>query len=238
MSHTPLRKESDCLNCGATVQGRYCHACGQENTEPKETIWHMFTHFFYDITHFDGSFFVTLKDLLFKPGFLSKEYMLGRRKKYLHPVRMYVFTSAVFFLVFFSLFYVSEKPTRPGTASQAGSLHAPKERLQHSPMIFPRTTTVQTITLEKWANENAIQLIDLLWLDTQGHELAILQSASNILKNIKVVLAEVSFIESYEDQPQYQDVVTWMASHGFEHVGRDFENVSKSFFGNALFVKK
>jgi hypothetical protein len=34
--------------------------------------------------------------------------MLGRRKKYLHPVRMYVFTSAVFFLVFFSMFHVSE----------------------------------------------------------------------------------------------------------------------------------
>lgn len=108
MSHTPLRKETDCLNCGAIVQGRYCHICGQENTEPKETFWHMVTHFFYDITHFDGSFFVTLKDLLFKPGFLSREYMLGRRKKYLHPVRMYVFTSAVFFLVFFSLFHVSE----------------------------------------------------------------------------------------------------------------------------------
>jgi len=108
LSHTPIRKETNCLNCNATVLGRYCHACGQENTEPKETFWHMFTHFFYDITHFDGSFFVTLKDLLFKPGFLSREYMLGRRKKYLHPVRMYVFTSAVFFLVFFSLFYVSE----------------------------------------------------------------------------------------------------------------------------------
>jgi len=108
VSHTPLRKETNCLNCGAMVQGRYCHVCGQENTEPKETVWHMFTHFFYDITHFDGSFFVTLKDLLFKPGFLSREYMLGRRKKYLHPVRMYVFTSAVFFLVFFSMFHVSE----------------------------------------------------------------------------------------------------------------------------------
>jgi hypothetical protein len=47
---------------------------------------------------------VTLKDLLFKPGFLTKEYMKGRRKNYLHPVRMYVFTSAVFFLVFYSLF--------------------------------------------------------------------------------------------------------------------------------------
>ena len=109
MSHSPLRKETDCLNCGATVQGRYCQICGQENLEPKETFWHMVTHFFYDITHFDGSFFTTLKDLLIKPGFLSKEYMLGRRKKYLHPVRMYVFTSAVFFLVFFSLYHVSEK---------------------------------------------------------------------------------------------------------------------------------
>ena len=108
MSHSPLRKETNCLNCGATVQGRYCHICGQENTEPKESFWHMVTHFFYDITHFDGSFFTTLKDLLFKPGFLSKEYMLGRRKKYLHPIRMYVFTSAVFFLVFFSMFHVNE----------------------------------------------------------------------------------------------------------------------------------
>ncbi|HEX7845494.1 MAG TPA: DUF3667 domain-containing protein, partial [Chitinophagaceae bacterium] len=85
-------------------QGRYCHVCGQENVVPKETFWHMFTHFFYDITHFDSSFFTTLKDLLFKPGFLSKEYMLGRRKKYLHPIRMYVFTSALFFLLFFSVF--------------------------------------------------------------------------------------------------------------------------------------
>jgi len=124
VSHTPLRKESDCLNCGTVVQGRYCHVCGQENIEPKETFWHMVTHFFYDITHFDGSFFVTLKDLLFKPGFLSREYMLGRRKKYLHPVRMYVFTSAVFFLVFFSLFQVSE-----GDISSVGDNAKAKEGL-------------------------------------------------------------------------------------------------------------
>jgi hypothetical protein len=108
VSHAPQRIEKDCLNCGTMVQGHYCQNCGQENIVPKETFWHMFTHFFYDITHFDGSFFTTLKDLLFKPGFLTREYMKGRRKSYLHPVRMYVFTSAVFFLVFFSLYHVSE----------------------------------------------------------------------------------------------------------------------------------
>lgn len=108
MSHIPQRKEKDCLNCGTVVQGRYCHECGQENVVPKETFWHMVTHFFNDITHFDGSFFTTAKDLLFKPGFLSKEYMSGKRVKYLHPVRMYVFTSAIFFLLFFGFFSGSD----------------------------------------------------------------------------------------------------------------------------------
>lgn len=136
-----------------------------------------------------------------------------------------------------ALFYVSEKPEHPGIASQAGSLFAPKERLKKSPIIFPRTAQVQTITLEKWADENAIQSIDLFWLDTQGHELEILQAAGNMLQNIKVVLAEVSFVESYEGQPLYQNVVDWMADQGFEQVGRDFEDTSKSFFGNALFKK-
>lgn len=67
-----------------------------------EGFWHMVKHFFYDITHFDSKFFDTLKLLIFKPGFLSKEYVNGRRASYLHPVKMYVFTSAVFFLIFFS----------------------------------------------------------------------------------------------------------------------------------------
>lgn len=108
MSHGDLRTENNCLNCGTIMQGPYCHKCGQENIVPHETFWNMVKHFFYDITHFDGSFFTTLKDLVFKPGFLSREYIKGKRKAYLHPVRMYVFTSALFFLTFFSLYSIKE----------------------------------------------------------------------------------------------------------------------------------
>lgn len=77
--------------------------CGQENLEPKETVWHLVQHFFNDITHFDGKFFSTVKLLLRKPGFLSAEYIAGRRMSYLNPIRMYVFTSAFFFIILFSL---------------------------------------------------------------------------------------------------------------------------------------
>jgi len=104
LSHLKERDQKNCLNCNAQVYGKYCHICGQENIEPKETVWHLISHFFQDITHFDGKFFSSLKLLIFRPGFLPKEYMLGRRASYLNPIRFYVFTSAVFFLIFFSLF--------------------------------------------------------------------------------------------------------------------------------------
>jgi hypothetical protein len=109
VSHLLQRKEKNCLNCGTTVIGKYCHNCGQENVEPKETFWQLLSHFFSDFTHFDGKFFSTLIDLLFKPGYLPKEYMDGRRASYLNPIRMYLFTSFIFFLIFFSLFHLDEK---------------------------------------------------------------------------------------------------------------------------------
>lgn len=118
MSHLKERKERNCLNCQTTVIGRYCHVCGQENLEPKESVWHLVQHFFNDITHFDGKFFATVKYLLRKPGFLSAEYVAGRRASYLNPIRMYVFTSAIFFLILFALkdpkdmVNVNEKPER------------------------------------------------------------------------------------------------------------------------------
>ena len=103
MSHQPERKEKNCLNCGTTVAGRYCQQCGQENIIPKQSVGGLITHFVYDLLHFDGKFFHTLQRLLFKPGFIPKEYITGKRMSYLDPIRMYLFTSAVFFLIFFSL---------------------------------------------------------------------------------------------------------------------------------------
>ena len=109
MSHLKERKEKNCLNCNAEIHGRFCHICGQENIEPKETVWHLISHFFQDITHFDGKFFSSLKYLVTKPGFLSTEYMIGRRASYINPIRMYVFTSAIFFLIFFSVFKIDSR---------------------------------------------------------------------------------------------------------------------------------
>lgn len=104
MSHVKERKEKDCLNCNAIVAGRFCQVCGQENIETHETFRHLAGHFISDIFHFDGMFFSTSKYLLFKPGFLTHEYVRGRRASYLNPIKMYVFISAIFFLYFLTVY--------------------------------------------------------------------------------------------------------------------------------------
>ena len=103
MSHRPERKEKNCLNCGTTVIGRYCHVCGQENHPTSQSVWGFITHFVSDIFHFDGKFFSTLRQLLFRPGKIPREYVEGKRTRYLDPVKMYLFTSAFFFLIFFTV---------------------------------------------------------------------------------------------------------------------------------------
>jgi uncharacterized protein DUF3667 len=102
VSRHPLRRDKTCLNCGKTVQERYCTYCGQENLEPIESVGHLVRHFFEDVTHFDGKFFLTVKDLLLRPGYLTREYVEGRRMTYLNPIRMYIFISALFFLALFA----------------------------------------------------------------------------------------------------------------------------------------
>ncbi|RYZ99737.1 MAG: DUF3667 domain-containing protein [Sphingobacteriaceae bacterium] len=95
------RKEKNCLNCGTILDGKYCHNCGQENLQIKESFGHMMTHAVSDYFHFDHQFFHTLGPLLFKPGKLTNEYMAGKRVQFLHPVKMYIFISIVYFLVAF-----------------------------------------------------------------------------------------------------------------------------------------
>lgn len=135
-------------------------------------------------------------------------------------------------------FYIAEKPDKPGRPSQAGSLQKPKERLKHSPIQFPYTIEVHTITLDSWAQQYNIDHVDMLWLDMQGHELPAMQSAPHILKTVSIIHTEVGFIEAYEGQPTYVVIKSWLEEQNFKLIGKDFVDEHQWFFGNALFVKK
>jgi len=100
MSKSVLRKDKTCLNCRHVVDQRFCPNCGQENTESRKTFHHLFIHFFEDLTHYENAFWRTIRNLLFKPSSLTKEYLSGKRLSYLAPVRLYIFISFItFFLI-------------------------------------------------------------------------------------------------------------------------------------------
>lgn len=87
-----------CKNCGHVDSGHYCSNCGQhfkEITKPfKEIIWDLL-----GAISLDNTIFRTIRPFLFKPGFITSEYLAGRRKKYTSPIRLYLFLSIIFFFL-------------------------------------------------------------------------------------------------------------------------------------------
>lgn len=99
MSHSKIREDKTCLNCRHVVEQKFCPNCGQENSDSRKTFHHLFIHFFEDLTHYENAFWKTIRNLLFKPSTLTKEYLSGKRLSYLAPVRLYIFISFITFLL-------------------------------------------------------------------------------------------------------------------------------------------
>lgn len=88
-----------CGNCHEPVKGRFCMNCGQEDRTYLLSLTELIGDFFGELTNFDSRFFRSMKPLLFRPGWLTLEYMRGRRQHYFPPIRMYIIVSLLFFFV-------------------------------------------------------------------------------------------------------------------------------------------
>ena len=88
-----------CANCGVLASDAYCPSCGQSTRERLPT----FRQFMREATGryitYDGKFWKTLAALLFRPGFLTREYLAGRRRRYIGPARLFLVSSLVLFAI-------------------------------------------------------------------------------------------------------------------------------------------
>jgi hypothetical protein len=87
-----------CRNCSTQIQGRYCHECGQDyfagmGTPVIKLIGQMLDNTFA----LEGKTPRTLLNLMFRPGFLSVEYMNGKVSRYVHPVKLFWMATLIFF---------------------------------------------------------------------------------------------------------------------------------------------
>lgn len=88
---------TECANCSTPVSGEFCAHCGQENKVYLRGFHKVLADFLGDLLNFDSRFFGSLWPLFVRPGLLTKEYLAGRRVRFIPPVRMYLFSSLFFF---------------------------------------------------------------------------------------------------------------------------------------------
>jgi len=131
-----------CENCGAPVEARYCGACGQKLEPPVHSLWHFTQLAAEDITHADSRLWRTLGALLFRPGFLTHEFLAGRRARYLPPLRLYLVLSVAFFLLAgmghtqFTVLQIDDSAPAAGQATLSGKvevLPVPEPRAGETP---------------------------------------------------------------------------------------------------------
>ena len=97
-----------CLNCGAELQGMYCHVCGQEATSKTPTVWSFLLEYANNAFIWDPLFIKTIWTLISRPGRLTSQYLSGKFKGQEHPLKLNMFLLFVF-ITLFALFAGTEK---------------------------------------------------------------------------------------------------------------------------------
>jgi len=91
--------EGNCTDCGQPVEGRFCSNCGQP-THVHRSLAHLGEEMLHGVLHFDARIWRTLPLLAFNPGRLTREWVQGRRTRYVSPLAMFLFTVFLMFFVF------------------------------------------------------------------------------------------------------------------------------------------
>ena len=97
--HQHDEETGNCHNCGAAVSYHYCALCGQETKLHVASAGEFIHEFVGHYIALEGRLWVTVLKLLTRPGFLTAEYIAGRRARYVQPLRVYLSFSILFFLL-------------------------------------------------------------------------------------------------------------------------------------------
>src|SRR6202521_839265 len=87
-----------CENCGAELHGHYCSKCGQAAIDYPRSFRHVIVDVLDSFLNWDSKFIRSIGLLLWRPGWLTNQFLEGRRVRFVHPLRLYLLVSIVFFL--------------------------------------------------------------------------------------------------------------------------------------------
>jgi hypothetical protein len=98
---------ANCANCQTPLTGSFCHACGQR-AHVHRSLLHLGEEFLHGLLHFDAKAWRTLPMLVAKPGKLTRDYIDGKRTRFVSPLALFLF---MMFLMFFAVSSVHVNPS-------------------------------------------------------------------------------------------------------------------------------
>ncbi len=128
-----------CRNCGTVLRGRFCHGCGQSADLRKRNVFRLFAETVSSVLNYDNRLLRTLSLLFLRPGVLAKDMIEGRIARHTPPLQTYVFSAALFVLMFtYALQLLSEPP--PPSGAVAVTSNAPG-----TPAVAPENTAAPSL---------------------------------------------------------------------------------------------
>lgn len=102
-AHHPVVRGSCCRNCGARIGERFCTVCGQLGADFQRPVWDLVASSLGDMFALDGRLWRSLPMLLLRPGRMTRDYIDGRRARFVPPFRLFLLASVIFFLTVFAV---------------------------------------------------------------------------------------------------------------------------------------
>lgn len=122
-----------------------------------------------------------------------------------------------------------------GASDGSSSLLKPELHTKFHPAVtFDKVIPVEAVTLDDWMEKEQVPSIDMLWLDLQGAEPAVLRASPRALRSVQLIHTEVSLVQAYEGAELYRDFRTWLEAQGFRVVK---ELLPHPDMGNVFFLR-
>jgi hypothetical protein len=92
----------NCISCEQEVseEQQFCPGCGEKlHHDPDFSIWRFLREGLGRIVHLDGKTIVSVRELVLRPGQLTADFLIGKRKIYLKPFQLFLLANIVFFFL-------------------------------------------------------------------------------------------------------------------------------------------
>jgi hypothetical protein len=98
-SKLPAQPLTHCENCGTALAGEFCSQCGQHAIDYRRSLFRVLLDALDSFLNWDTKFLHSVNVLLLRPWRLTNDFNAGRRVRYVHPLRLYLIASIIFFLL-------------------------------------------------------------------------------------------------------------------------------------------